>query len=203
MYKKAERLASALYLIAPALHDSVSLRVKVEALAVALTEAACLPPGTLAGALSRELLTLSSLLSMARAGGFISAMNADLIASEARSLLAEVALYEEPRLTLAEPASLAVLARQAPRMTLSRPVSHMNAAAPSAPSTRESKGQSPGRQQSILSFIKDKGHASIKDLSAIVRGVSEKTIQRELQVLIETGQVVKRGERRWSTYTPA
>src|SRR3989344_1290332 len=68
IYKKAERLASALYLIAPAFRDSVSLRTRLESLAVTLTEAASLSGARLAEALSRELLSLSSLLAMAEEG---------------------------------------------------------------------------------------------------------------------------------------
>ena len=54
-----------------------------------------------------------------------------------------------------------------------------------------------------MSLIKDKGRVSIKDITLVVRGVSEKTIQRELQGLIDAGRVAKLGERRWSTYSLA
>jgi hypothetical protein len=37
----------------------------------------------------------------------------------------------------------------------------------------------------------------------MIRDVSEKTIQRELQALIDSGEVVKRGERRWTQYALA
>ena len=39
--------------------------------------------------------------------------------------------------------------------------------------------------------IKSKQKASIKDISTLIRGVSEKTIQRELSSLIEAGMVKK------------
>lgn len=204
IYKKAERLASALYLVTPALRDSLSLRAKVESIAVRLTEAARLPGTQLAESVSRELLALSSLLTMARAGGLLSPMNADLITSEARALLGEVTLYEEPRLALEEPETLAALARQAPSMRPPRALPPAGARASTVPRRDAAQGQSQrhvsSRQESIMSFIREKGSVSVKDLSAVVRGVSEKTIQRELQALIEAGQVVKRGERRWSTY---
>jgi hypothetical protein len=202
IYKRAERLASALYLISPAFRDSVSLRSRVEAVAVTLTEAASLPGTRLTGAFSRELLSLSSLLAMGEAAGLLSSMNADLIIREAQSLLAEVTLYEEPRLTLAEPTSLAALTRQAgtsspapralPASTTGSVGTSLRAPGP--------KGHTSIRQESILAFIKGKENVSIKDLTRVIRGVSEKTIQRELQGLIESGQVAKRGDRRWTTY---
>jgi len=54
----------------------------------------------------------------------------------------------------------------------------------------------------ILDLIKKSDGVSIKDISLVVRDCSEKTIQRELNSLIERGVVVRRGERRWSTYHP-
>lgn len=59
------------------------------------------------------------------------------------------------------------------------------------------------RMSLILDFIKQNKRASIKDIAAVVKGCSEKTIQRELGSLIEQGLVRKVGERRWSIYLPA
>lgn len=52
----------------------------------------------------------------------------------------------------------------------------------------------------ILDIIKQNKGISIKGISAIVRDCSEKTIQRELGILIEKGLVIREGERRWSIY---
>jgi predicted HTH transcriptional regulator len=58
-----------------------------------------------------------------------------------------------------------------------------------------------GRRDSIVEIIQAKGgSANIKDISTVIRGVSEKTVQRELAALIESGVLRKEGERRWSTY---
>jgi hypothetical protein len=59
------------------------------------------------------------------------------------------------------------------------------------------------RMSLILSFIQKNKRASIKDIAAVIKGCSEKTIQRELGALIEQGLVRKIGERRWSVYVPA
>src|SRR3990167_10275321 len=69
IYKKAERLAKAIHLITPAFAESVSLRNRIDAIAIGLVDAAILPSGTARTALSRELLALSSVLSIARTGG--------------------------------------------------------------------------------------------------------------------------------------
>lgn len=57
-----------------------------------------------------------------------------------------------------------------------------------------------GRRDRVLNVIRDRGEASIKDISEVVTDVSEKTIQRELNVLIKDNVVHREGERRWSKY---
>jgi len=224
IYKKAERLAKALHLIAPAFAESVSLRNRIDAIAVGLIDAAVLAPGAARMALSRELLALSSVLSIARTGGLLSSMNAEIIAREAHILLQEVAMYEEPRLFFDEAPTLSGIAKNALKKDLSgsvvpalptRPVaSATKSAKPARPTpnvhkgqikdTREGqKGHIKDRQEAVLSVIRSKGSVSIKDISTLIRGVSEKTIQRELAALIESGAVLKQGERRWSIYSLA
>lgn len=212
VYKKTERLAKAIHLIAPAFAEEVSLRDRLNRIAIGLIDAAIEPTASRRTALSRELLTLSSVLSLARTSNLLSPMNADLITQEARLLLQEVAEYEEPRLSLDEAPTLSALAKDA----LSReaahaaPVARLRASPASAP--LRGKGQVKDtdlvpvthikdRSEAVMSVIRTRGSVSIKDISTMVRGVSEKTIQRELAALIQAGVVRKQGERRWSTYS--
>ena len=64
------------------------------------------------------------------------------------------------------------------------------------------KGQS-DRSERILEYIRQKKSASIKEIAATIKGCSEKTVQRELILLIQRGLVRRVGERRWSHYEPA
>jgi len=57
------------------------------------------------------------------------------------------------------------------------------------------------RAERIKTVLEAKPQATVKDVSEIITDVSEKTIQRELNSLIEKGQVVREGERRWSRYS--
>ncbi len=57
------------------------------------------------------------------------------------------------------------------------------------------------RKETIFDFIKGHGEVSIKDIVPNIVGCSEKTIQRELMVLIKEGKIKKEGERRWSKYS--
>lgn len=213
IYKKTERLAKAIHLISPAFTDSPALRNRVDAIAVGLIDAALMPPVRARGPLSRELLALASMLSIARSGGILSPMNADLITREAQLLLQEVAGYEEPRLFLDESPTLAALFKSAEGRGVSG-VHDRESARTETHKTdvgvKDSKGQlsdkqagspKPGRRDAVLSVLRTKGPSYIKDISTVIRDVSEKTIQRELSLLVLEGLVEKRGERRWTTYT--
>jgi hypothetical protein len=68
IYKKAERLAKALHLITPAFAESLALRTRIDAIAIGLVDAAVAPLAGTRMAFSRELLALSSVLSIARTG---------------------------------------------------------------------------------------------------------------------------------------
>lgn len=202
IYKKAERLAKAIHLITPAFAESVSLRNRIDAIAIGLVDSAILPSGSARTALSRELLALSSVLGMARTGGFLSQMNAEIISREAHILLQEVAGYEEPRLFLDEAPTLSKISKlQSSNQKEPKQISKV--------ARQVDKGHIKDtnaikdRRESIMSVIRGKKRASIKDISTLIRGVSEKTIQRELIALIKEGAVSKEGERRWSVYSLA
>ncbi|MCK9345300.1 MAG: DeoR family transcriptional regulator [Candidatus Pacebacteria bacterium] len=57
------------------------------------------------------------------------------------------------------------------------------------------------RRARILKLIKDNREVTIKDIANHFPDLSEKTIQRELVLLVETNVLKKSGERRWSKYT--
>ncbi len=221
LYKKAERLAKAIHLVGPAFANSAALKDRLDRISIALVDAAILPPAASKEALSRELLALSSILSVVRTGGVLSAMNADLIAHEAHVLLQEVAGYEEPRLLLEEVPSLASLAKSASGMSTAQAGAPLRSVAritfDEDLGVEEAKGQSKGhisdksrttpqpqkvsaRREAILAVLKSKGPSYIKDISMVIRDVSEKTIQRELSLLVSDGVVVRKGDRRWTTY---
>jgi DNA-binding transcriptional ArsR family regulator len=211
IYRKTERLAKAIQLITPAFGNAPALRNRLDGVAVGLIDAAIAPPVQSKEALSRELLALSSILSVARTGGLLSDMNADLIAREAHLLLQEIASYEEPRLFLEDAPTLAELAKQAPDL---REPAHkaVEIFAPNlrAPATSSKghlkdkpvsdKGQN-DRKEAILSILRSKGPSTIKNISTVIRDISEKTIQRELQNLVSKGSLERSGERRWTLYS--
>ena len=56
------------------------------------------------------------------------------------------------------------------------------------------------RKDTILKVLKDKGETTIKDIASNIAGCSEKTIQRDLNEMVDKGVIKKKGERRWTTY---
>lgn len=56
------------------------------------------------------------------------------------------------------------------------------------------------RHENITAILRQKKNASITDICSLFKDCSSKTIQRDLNELIASGKVVKRGDRRWSTY---
>ncbi len=57
------------------------------------------------------------------------------------------------------------------------------------------------RKNKILKLIKEKKEVTIKDISTVISGCSEKTVQRELSSLVAEGVLTKTGEKRWSKYS--
>ena len=206
IYKKAERLAKAIHLVAPAFTSSPALRNRIDTIAVGLVDAAVLPPMNAREALSRELLSLSSVLAIARVGSLLSAMNAEMIAREAHVLLSEIATYEEPRLFLDDAPSLATLARTAGSTPMASAVRRERSEVEPRLAIKDNKGHvsdnpaPSGRRDAIRAILSERGPSYIKEISTVLRDISEKTIQRELAHLVAEGSVLKVGERRWSQY---
>ena len=62
------------------------------------------------------------------------------------------------------------------------------------------EGKQSERELIIIKEIRKKGAVTVKDISVLIKGVSEKTIQRELVSLVDKGVLKREGERRWSRY---
>ena len=69
------------------------------------------------------------------------------------------------------------------------------------PTRTQGEGGSSERRTIILAKIKDKPSVNVRDLADSIPHVSEKTIQRELLAMVSEGILLKKGERRWSTYS--
>lgn len=57
------------------------------------------------------------------------------------------------------------------------------------------------RRKIILALVRQKPSLTVKDIARSITGYSEKTIQRELLAMVAEGTLIKKGDRRWSTYS--
>lgn len=60
-----------------------------------------------------------------------------------------------------------------------------------------------GRRERVLSLIRKQGKVATKDIVDYFPGVSDKTIQRELNKLVDEGKIERQGKKRWSFYSIA
>ena len=160
-----------------------------------------------------DIFELLSLVRLSVSHGLLDGRNAEIIVKEYEGLAEKISLGKNasPFLSLEDFAVPPFAAPSVEKHTLP----------PHAPSSltrgvsKDIKGLDKGQIQSgvpldqrqrtvtILKVIIDQKRVSIRDISKVVKNCSEKTIQRELNVLINQGLVRKEGERRWSVYLPA
>lgn len=201
-YLKSEKLALAIAKIFSGRewqgsHVLENLRLAAERIPgdVARLAADALQPGAV---LAGELNVLS-LLRLAVSEGLLAPGNGDILLEEYEELANR--LSQSTAVSLLSLEDLAVPEFAMPRLT------HLSG---SEKRQERYKGQNESikdiqttpRTQTILDIINKNKRVSIKDISNIVRNCSEKTIQRELAVLIEQGRVRKEGQKRWSVYLP-
>jgi hypothetical protein len=68
---------------------------------------------------------------------------------------------------------------------------------------RQNPPQTETRRSQVLSFIRNNGRISMRELADAMPAVSEKTLQRTLVDLIDSGDISRIGDRRWSHYEAA
>jgi len=153
---------------------------------------------------AQSLIGLESTIRISRIASVIPQDVHDLLCSEIALTLRNLSEYIEGDDVLAslltEPTSTTARTtrRPAQRAATTAPRSYL-----SNPTPASHSGGDNDRRTRIKTILEAKGEASIKDISEIVTDVSEKTIQRELNAMIEDNVVKREGERRWSKYSLA
>jgi hypothetical protein len=217
VFKKTEKIAAALYLVSGLLKDNEPIKWELRdhgmELISASFHAACSVPGdknSVIQSLFTAALETMSLLNVGRISGLISEMNYTLLIREIDHV---VDLLRERLTQNAENAGY-VLSESFFKTSDSFSTGFRSDAKSSsqtsgtnpdyrhaAYSTEQVSTKKTSRQEAILGLLKSQSGLTIKDFSRVIKGCSEKTIQRELIDLVERGLVKKEGERRWSTYS--
>lgn len=219
-YLKSEKIAHALSIIAGQ-STTGDLDTVVEAAAnIPQTIAHLAADEVTPQAVLADIFGLISLLRICATRGYLYNENALVLVDECEQIVEKInAGIQQPPFLSTEDFLLSEMPNlpepigpRIPELSSVRPVrpikdiykGHDNLKDSPAIKDKEKGGQEGNsRALKILDLVKEQKSLSIKDISAVIRGCSEKTIQRELSGLIEQGLVRKVGERRWSTYVPA
>lgn len=218
---KSEKLASAVYFITNFFADQEPLKWKLRTIASEVaTLGASFKLDITGGAevstvdLKRAVLSLINLLNVSKNSGLISIENHELIDKELNKYLVEITTPGDvsKMLTLPNPAPNPIA--ETSMSITNNPIRQIDSAPATTP-TQSVAERTPlkdfgvvsakknTRQSVIIGLLKRKKEVMIKDITPLIRGCSEKTIQRELLSMVKNGVLKKEGEKRWSKYSLA
>ncbi|MDB5266868.1 MAG: seg [Parcubacteria group bacterium] len=257
IFKKSQKLVSALYLVTGFFPDAEPLKWKLRSLGSKLLSSSIFLKDTISPRRDKAVLDIrdcvlevTALFAVAKQSGMVSPMNFDIINREFSLLLDSIALAgesagdnsgeikgdffaEKPALQtrpspISEDSSSMQSKTGVPEIkdkskeSFSAPIPHTGLldVEGGADQLRSSvlKGQKSensfkefgavavkknSRQSVIINLLKRKKEIMIKDVSPLIEGCSEKTIQRELLAMVHSGILRKEGEKRWSRYSLA
>jgi len=256
IFKKTQKLVSALYLITGFFPDTEPLKWKLRSLGSSLLSSSILLKDEVSSKKDRAVLDIrtgilevTALFAVAKQSGMISDMNFEIVNREFSLFLDSVSLssdsfktdssnlkqgffhvdhvaYKPIQNAQAEVVTKDVqtdpiylkdknkMSEEEPRpnelLNLDEYVSHKKTETTSGPkevSALKDYGavavKKNSRQSIIIGLLKRKKEIMIKDVSPLIDGCSEKTIQRELLAMVHQGILKKEGEKRWSRYSLA
>ena len=216
VYKKTEKLATALYMVTNLFSDNEpmkwTLRKKVSELLSFILgyKNLTLQQSVFLSSVRERIFDMISLLEVASKSGLVSSMNFSILREEFLNL---VKVLDELRSEggdspgAALPKSFFDISRGFPPIVSGikqvglTNLSNIYTKDKIFENSNQAIFKRTNRQSIILSLLKKKKELSIKDIAQIIRDCSEKTIQRELISLIQSGVIKKIGERRWSKYS--
>ncbi|MEK7463646.1 MAG: hypothetical protein AAB610_00795 [Patescibacteria group bacterium] len=214
--KKAEKIASAIYLVTSVIKDDDSMKWRMREEVMSFISTALLFKATsplekdhALESFSASADILISFLNISMISGLISKMNSTIIIRELEMLI-EFLNKNVPK----EVHSAGYILSDSFFATdVQPPLAHSSATSNkghenilrTSNTARDKalmlKDKKNNRQESILGLLKKDSNLTIKDFTKVIKDCSEKTIQRELILLVEKGIVKRVGERRWSTYS--
>ena len=199
--KKTEKLVTAIYMITSFFDDKEPMKWRLRELGNGLISHKDVPSTV------THILTL---LTVAKNTGLVSDMNYEIIHREFSRLLPESTnlqgFFGQPEEALPAPTSKVERSIYISSSIASTPAPIVETAKDKAPLVKEFgvvAVKKNSRQSVIINLLKRKKEIMIKDVSPLIDGVSEKTIQRELLAMVKAGILNKIGEKRWSRYTLA
>jgi hypothetical protein len=219
VYRRAERLASAVVLLTNHITDAEPLKfearkvmLQVLSSILAIRDEMRSPNSPDVNDLKMSVRKAISIVRLLGVSGHVSYQNAEIVTEALDELLSFISASR--RSNLSESVSLSredlIDIRESQRFIQERTtdkntkgVSETKEAGGIAISaeSRSSQNQVSTRSQAILEVLRVHGELGIRDVASNLPEYSEKMIQRELAELVSLGRVKKSGLKRWSRYT--
>ncbi|HEY4493330.1 MAG TPA: hypothetical protein VJB98_01785 [Candidatus Paceibacterota bacterium] len=202
LYKRTSRLCIAVYRLSDFFETEEPLRQALRESAVAILRSVMSftsqnpeRPGELLKDITDKLNLLSSYFDVLLAAGYVSLENSQIVKDELLSLMDMTEKYFHSHFgyVAALREFLGTVEESLPLPRASNPIPEPGGSRNIAPVQND-------RRAKIIEYIKKHGPSTIKDIGSVIRGCSEKTIQRELSTLVLANIVRREGERRWSKY---
>ncbi len=193
---KLEKIAAAIYFISSFFDDREPSKWKLRSLSVGLVSEEIKDKAYV-------VKEISTLLMLAKNAGLVSDTNHDILSKEilkigdVKTSLGSFFHQDSPRTSVAI---------SAPQRTEYLKPNIIDKKAEDKPTLKEFgviSVKKNSRQSIIINILKRKKEIMIKDVTPLINGCSEKTIQRELSSMVEKGLLKKTGEKRWSRYSLA
>lgn len=208
--RKTEKLASALYLLTSFFADQEPMKWRLRELAGRLVS------NRDNKAYVREIM---SLLTVAKNAGLLSEMNYVIVHREFENLSTQgqtvTGFIQEAKEVKPEPQTLETVQERVGEKPASASMEYLPPMPASSPTIKDKIVREPveregavalkknSRQAVILNLLKKKKEIQVADVTPLIDGVSEKTVQRELLAMVASGILKKEGEKRWSRYSLA
>lgn len=209
--QKAQKIVSALYLITDHIKDSDTMKWEIREEGLAFVSGAHLFGTTVPVEKdhARQIIIncsekLNSLLNISLISSLISSVNVSIVIHEIDSLISFINKENSVENNLS-----GYILSDSFFATDTKPEidkGHLNLSRTSEKHRNKAlvvKDKKNNRQENIINLLKKDSNLTIKDFARVIKDCSEKTIQRELILLVEKGVIKRIGERRWSTYSLA
>lgn len=153
---------------------------------------------------AQALVALDSTLRISSASGVIAQDVLNAVTAEIDTVLRSLSPYIASDTSMASMLSMQTAGSATSVNAVSKPApSTVRTSVQESSSSVTKQSNSPDRRTRIRTILEATGEATIKDISEIITDCSEKTVQRELNAMIEDRVVQRQGERRWSKYSIA
>lgn len=151
--------------------------------------------------IGQRTVLIIHLLEIASLGGFISDLNFEVLKREYQSL--KNFLEEKKDEIFSVPLDLSLIRQpqehKPPHLSISGGGKGQEILSDKKKRLKTIKN-SEEKKQKIINFLKENGKKTIKEIALIFQDIGKKTVQRYLSDLVQTGQLLAEGERRWRVY---